>query len=73
MLGLPSTGKDELDAVAVADKVTELVGSLGLKSTLQEYNVPHTEEEMRAIAQRATRTSEGEEFTAVVNIVKQLY
>jgi alcohol dehydrogenase class IV len=72
-LGIPDRGRDEADALAVSTAVAMLVEQLGLKSTLTEYNVPHTQEEMEAIAERALRTREHDDFNAVVNIVKELF
>ena len=72
-LGLPDQGSDKENAVAVADKVEALIQELGLKSTLTEYNVPNTKEEMEAIAERAIHTNKGDEFKAVVRIVQGLY
>src|SRR5271170_8404855 len=72
-LGIPDQGSDKEAAIAVADKVQQLVEELGLKSTLTEYKVPHTEQEMEAIAERALHTKEGDQFQAVVQIVKGIY
>jgi len=72
-VGIADKGSDEENAVAVADKVQQLVDGLGLKSTLTEYKVPHTQEEMDAIAERALHTKEGDQFKAVVDIVNGLY
>ena len=71
-LGIPDSSDKEA-AIAVADKVKQLVEELGLKSTLTEYKVPHTEQEMEAIAERALHTKEGDQFQAVVQIVKGIY
>jgi 3-oxoacid CoA-transferase len=71
-LGIPD-GSEKEAAIGVADKVQQLVDGLGLKSTLTEYKVPHTEQEMEAIAERALHTKEGDQFQAVVQIVKGLY
>jgi hypothetical protein len=49
------------------------VEELGLKSTLTEYKVPQTTEEMEAIAERALHGKKGDDFMAVVDIVKELY
>lgn len=72
-LGIQDGGSDEENALAVAGEVSELVGRLGLKSTLTEYHVPHTQEEIEAIAERATRSKTGDDFKAVVEIVRGLY
>ena len=72
-LGLPDKSSDKDNAIAVADKVAILVDELGLKSTLTEYNVPHTQEEMETIAGRALHLKEGDEFMAVVEMVKGMY
>jgi 3-oxoacid CoA-transferase len=72
-LGLPQKSSDKENALTVAEKVASLVEELGLKSTLTEYNVPNTEEEIEAIAERALHTREGDEFNAVVRLVKGLY
>ena len=72
-LGIPDRGRDEANALAVSTAVAMLVEQLGLKSTLTEYNVPHTQEEIEAIAERALRTRDHDDFNAVVNIVKELY
>jgi 3-oxoacid CoA-transferase len=72
-LGLPDARSDKANALAVAEKVAALVHELGLKSTLTEYKVPHTKEEMEAIAERAAHAKEGDTFNAVVEIVKGLY
>ena len=72
-LGIPDKNSAEESAIAVADKVQELVEDLGLKSTLTEYKVPHTEQEMEAIAERVIRTREGGTFKAIVKILDGLY
>jgi 3-oxoacid CoA-transferase len=72
-LGIQDGGSDKANALAVADKVAAMVEELGLKSTLTQYNVPHTQEEVEAIAERALHTKEGDEFNAVVELVKGLY
>ena len=72
-LGLPDRSSDTENAESVADSVDRLVVELGLKSTLTEYNVPHTQAEMEAIAVRALYTNEGDEFKSVVEILKSLY
>ena len=72
-LGLPDKSSDKENAEAVADKVEALVDELRLKSTLTEYNVPNTKEEMEEIAERALHTNHGDEFNAVVRIVRGLY
>jgi alcohol dehydrogenase class IV len=72
-LGLADAGSDKENALAVAEKVAQLVDELGLKSSLTEYNVPHTKEEMEAIAERAAHAKEGDNFNAVVEIVRDLY
>jgi alcohol dehydrogenase class IV len=72
-LGIQDVGSDKANALAVAGKVSGLVERLGLKSSLTEYHVPHTQEEMEAIAERATHAKEGDDFKAVVEIVRGLY
>jgi len=72
-LGLPDKGSDQENATSVAERVASLVEELGLKSTLTEYHVPQTQEEMEGIAERAVHKREGEEFKAVVEIVKGMY
>lgn len=72
-LGIQDKGSDKENAIAVADKVQQLVDELGLKSTLTEYKVPRTQQEMEAIAERALHTKQGDQFKAVVDIVKGLY
>jgi len=72
-LGIPNNGSDKEVALVVADKVQQLVDELGLKSTLTEYKVPQTQQEMEAIAERALHTNEGDQFDAVIQIVKGLY
>jgi hypothetical protein len=57
----------------VADKVEGLVEKLGLKSTLTEYNVPNTQKAMEAIAERALHSKEGDDFKAIVEMVKGMY
>jgi hypothetical protein len=57
----------------VADKVEGLVEELGLKTTLTEYHVPNTQEEMEAIAERALHSKEGDDFKAIVEILKGIY
>ncbi|PGH11935.1 hypothetical protein AJ80_06900 [Polytolypa hystricis UAMH7299] len=52
-LGKQSTGEAKKDAHVVGDAIAELVETLGLKSSLTEYNVPPGDEE--AIARRALR------------------
>ena len=72
-LGLNDAGSDRLNALAVAGKVSELVQTLGLKSTLSEYDVPRTPKEMEKIAERATRSRDNDDYKAVVEMVKDLY
>ena len=72
-LGLPDKSSDKENAVAVADKVEGLVEELGLKSTLTEYNVPNTQKAMEAIAERALHSKEGDDFKAIVEMVKEMY
>jgi alcohol dehydrogenase class IV len=72
-LGLKDHGSIKSNAIAVSDAVSELVERLGLKSTLTEYKVPQTQEEMQAIAERATHSKEGENYNAIIQIVKELY
>jgi 3-oxoacid CoA-transferase len=72
-LSLPNKSSDREGAIAVADKVQSLVEELGLKSTLTEYNVPNTQEEMEAIAERALHSKEGDDFKAVIDMVKGMY
>jgi alcohol dehydrogenase class IV len=72
-VGLQDKGSDKENALAVAEAVDHLVVKLGLKSTLTEYKVPQTQEEMQAIAERATHSKEGENYNAVVEMVKGLY
>jgi 3-oxoacid CoA-transferase len=72
-LGLPDKGSDKDNALAVSAKVAALVEELGLKSTLTEYNVPHTQEEMEGIAERALHSREGDNFKAIVEMVKGMY
>jgi 3-oxoacid CoA-transferase len=72
-LGIQDKGSDKENALAVADKVEELVERLGLKSTLTEYKVPQTKEEMEGIAERATHSKEGSDYEAVLELVKTLY
>lgn len=72
-IGLQDKGSDKENALAVADAVARLVETLGLKSTLTQYNVPQTQEEMKAIAERATHSKEGEDYNAVIEMVKELY
>lgn len=72
-LGLPDKSSDKENAVAVADKIQALVEELGLKTTLTEYNVPRTQEEMEAIAERALHSKEGDDFNAIVEMLKGMY
>jgi 3-oxoacid CoA-transferase len=72
-LELPWKPTDKENAVSVADSVEHLVEELGLKSTLTEYKVPHTQGEMEAIAEWTLHTKEGDEFKSVVEILKGLY
>jgi alcohol dehydrogenase class IV len=72
-LGLPDKSSDKENAVAVADKVESLVAELGLKSTLTDYDVPNTQKEMEAIAERALHSKEGNDFKAIVEMVKGMY
>lgn len=72
-LGLPNKSSDKEGSIAVADKVQNLVEELGLKSTLTEYNVPNTQEEMEAIAERTLHSKEGDDFKAIVEMVKGMY
>lgn len=72
-LGLPDKGSDKENAIQVAERVAALVDDLGLKSTLTEYHVPQTQEEMQGIAERAVHKREGDEFEAVVEIVRRMY
>jgi hypothetical protein len=72
-LGLPDKKFDKDNAVQVADCIEQLVCDLGLGSTLTQYNVANTEQEMEAITERALGTREGDEFKAVVEIVRSLY
>lgn len=72
-LSLPDAGSDKENALAVAAKVSQLVEQLGLKSSLSDYKVPKTTAEMEAIAERATHSKSGDNFNAVLDIVKDLY
>ena len=72
-LDLPDAGSDKDNALAVAAKISQLVEELGLKSSLTDYKVPKTKEEMEAIAERATHSKSGDNFNAVLDIVKDLY
>ena len=72
-LGLPANSTDKENAIAVAEKVQSLVEELGLKSTLTDYNVPQTQEEAEAIAERALHSKDRNEFEAIVGMVKEMY
>ena len=72
-LGLPNMDSDRENALAVAEKVAGLVEELGLKSTLTEYGVLRTKEEMEGIVERALHVKDGDEFNAVVELVKEMY
>ena len=72
-LGLPTKLSDEENALQVAEKVAALVDELGLKSTLTEYDVPQTEEEARAIANRALHGKQGPDYDAVVQMIKTMF
>jgi 3-oxoacid CoA-transferase len=72
-LGLPDKGSDKDNAISVSEKIASLVEELGLKSTLTEYHVPQTQEEMEGIAERALHTREGDNFKAIVEMVKGMY
>ena len=72
-LAIPDKSSDQENALAVADKVEGLVEELGLKSTLTKYNVPNIQEEMEAIGEGPLHSKEGDDFKAIVEMVKGMY
>lgn len=65
------SGDDKKDAEKVGQAILDLVEQLGLKTTLNEYNVG--QDQAPVITKTATRQESGPVYDAVVNIVKGLW
>jgi len=70
-VGVPKSGDDEKDAVAVGDAVLKLVEEIGLKTTLTEKGVGR--EKTDWIVQTATKQESGPFFERVKQLVEHLY
>jgi len=67
----PSTGSKEGDIRRLAEEIQELVNSLGLHSTLKEYNVPR--EDIPKIVELAIGRKDDPNFTKVAQLLENLY
>ena len=65
------SGNDKQDAEKVGQAILDLVEQLGLKTTLNEYNVG--QDQAPVITKTATRQESGPIYDAVMNLVKGLW
>ena len=70
-IGIPKSGDETKDAVAVGDAILKLVQDLGLKTTLTEKGVGKDQADV--ITTTATRAESGPVFDAVKALVDGLY
>ena len=70
-IGIPKSGDDTKDALAVGDAILKLVQDLGLKTTLTEKNVGN--DQIDVITKTATRQESGPLFDSVKKLVERLY
>ena len=70
-IGLSRSGDDKKDAIAVGDKILELVEGLGLKTKLGDHGV--NEDQAPVIVKTATRQESGPIYDAVLKLVKGLW
>ncbi|KZS86907.1 alcohol dehydrogenase IV [Sistotremastrum niveocremeum HHB9708] len=70
-LRIPTTGSLESDVHTLADAIDKLVAELGLKTNLEEQNVPRADAE--SIAAQAIGGKDGPEYPHVVDLVKSLW
>ncbi|CZT19238.1 related to Lactaldehyde reductase [Ramularia collo-cygni] len=70
-IGIPRSGDDRKDGVAVGDAILQLVQDLGLKTTLTEKGVGR--DKVHFIVSTATRQESGPLYDAVKQLVEKLY
>lgn len=71
LIGLQASGDSQKDAIAVGDKVLDLVKELGFTETLSDRKIG--KDQVDIITERATRQKEGKAFDAVKKLVQNLY
>jgi len=70
-IGMQASGDATKDALAIGDRVLELVKELGFTQTLTDREIG--EDQVDVITERATKQKDGKTYDAVKKLVENLY